>query len=182
LKRIDDLIVYKSWGCVLMKKAAMLMFIFSALFLVSGCGEKGINEDDVKQFVMEYKTNQYTVEDASNPPTGIEIGEKVKPFLSEEEYNYFMRSSYFHLITVVAENTGYKSRLKDIILEKIEETDDGSINYKYTMKVEYYHDSFSELVETKGQLTIQYDGEQYQITRDWEQPNDFVQQAILKKK
>jgi hypothetical protein len=165
-----------------MKKAGMLMFIFSALFLVSGCSEKGINEDDVKEFVMEYKTNQYTVEDASNPPTGIEIGEKVKPFLSEEEYTDLMRTRNFQIVTIVAENTGYESKLKDVILERTEETDDGSINYNYTMKVEYYNDSFLELVETKGQLTIQYNGEQYQITRDWEQPNDFVQQAILKKK
>jgi hypothetical protein len=48
--------------------------------------------------------------------------------------------------------------------------------------VKYYDDSFSELVETKGQMTIQYDGEDYKITRDWEQPNQFIREVFLKKK
>jgi hypothetical protein len=158
------------------------MLLICMLFVFSGCSNNAFDENEVKEFVMEYKTNQYTVEDASNPPTAVEIGEKVKPYLSEEEYENFFINRYFRFITVVAENTGYSSELQDVILEKTEENEDGSVDYDYTVSVKYYDDSFSELVETKGQMTIQYDGEDYKITRDWEQPNQFIREVFLKKK
>jgi hypothetical protein len=88
---------------------------------------------------------------------------------------------YFNFITEVAKNTGNKSTLEDVALEKTEENDDGSFDYDYTITVKYYNDSYSELVETKGQLTIKLVGEQYLITRDWEQPNQFIEEAILKR-
>ncbi len=158
------------------------MLLIGMFLIVSGCSNNAFDENEVKEFVMEYKTNQYMVEDASDPPTAVEIGEKVKSYLSEEEYEHFFIRRYFRFITVVAENTGYSSELQDVILEKTEENEDGSVDYDYTVSVKYYDDSFSELVETKGQMTIQHDGEDYKITRDWENPNQFVQEAILKKK
>lgn len=85
-----------------MKKYTLFMLFIGMILVVSGCSDNVFNENDVKEFVMEYKTNQYTIEDASNPPSAVEIGEKVKPYLSEEEYEYFLVRRYFNFITVVA--------------------------------------------------------------------------------
>ncbi|WP_010095632.1 hypothetical protein [Ornithinibacillus scapharcae] len=164
-----------------MKKSIWNLLLIGMIIALSSCTDTDVyNDKDIKNFVKEYKTKQYAVENPSNPPTAVEIGERVKPFLTEEEYDYFYKRRYFHFINVVAKNTGYKSKVQDITLEKTEENEDGTVDYDYVLTVEYYHDNFSEAVETKGQLTIQYNGENYKITRDWEQPNQFVQEAILK--
>jgi hypothetical protein len=160
------------------KRLYGIMLLIGMLLALSGCGNSVFNEKDIKEFVMEYKTNQYTVEDPSNPPTAVEIGESVKAYLSKEEYENLIKNRYFHFITVIVENTGKKVELQDVILEKVEENDDGSVDYNYTLEINYYDDHASDIVKKDGQMTIQHDG-QYKITRDWEKPTEFEKEAFL---
>lgn len=58
--------------------------------------------------------------------------------------------------------------MEDVVLKKEKENADGTINYKFTLKLKFYDASTSETVEKNGQLTISYkDG--LIITRDWEE-------------
>ncbi|MEN2766259.1 hypothetical protein [Ornithinibacillus xuwenensis] len=161
-----------------MKNIMGILFLTSMFFVVTACGGNVFNEDSIKEFVMEYKTDQYTVKNPSNPPTAVEIGERVKPYLSEEEYNSFMTNRYFNIITVVAKNTRKSIEVQDVVLEKVEENEDGSIDYNYTLQLKYYDNHFEDIIEKEGQMTIQHNG-QYIITRDWEKPNQYEQDAIL---
>jgi hypothetical protein len=65
------------------------MLFIVVLVMMIACSNEVYEEVDIKEFVMEYKTEQYTVEDPSNPPTAIEIGERVKLIYQKKKMKTF---------------------------------------------------------------------------------------------
>lgn len=158
-----------------MKK--ILLFALTILLLLGmvGCfGSPSKNEIEptVLEFIKEYKTKQYTVEDPGNPPSIEEIGEKVKPYLSNEVYEKQNINRTFDIPAKVAAKTNSSIEVKDVALEKIK-SDENSTKYKYTVQLVFDNGSSSETVEKKGELTIT-NGDEPIITRDWENRNSQI--------
>ncbi|MFD1039836.1 hypothetical protein ACFQ3N_15730 [Virgibacillus byunsanensis] len=161
-----------------MRKMIGILLLVVMMFGMTSCSSEAMNNDDVKTFVKEYKTEQYTIENPDDPLTGLEIGEKVKPFLSEEELENLMKNRVFSIAPTIAKNIGKSVELEGVRLEKEQENDNGSIDYTYTLKLKYYDDHSSVVVAKKGELTIK-NNDGLKITRDWEKPTEFEQYAIL---
>ncbi|MFD2444762.1 hypothetical protein ACFSO7_12375 [Bacillus sp. CGMCC 1.16607] len=138
------------------------------LLMIAGliaCSKETVKEEDVLKLVNDYKTVQYNIKDSSNPPTGIEIGEKVKRFFSKEGFDRQMANQVFQIGPDIAKKTNKSIKFENIKLEKTKENKNGEINYSYTLKLKFYDASSTEFVEKKGQLTIKG----LKITRDWEE-------------
>ncbi|WP_313799242.1 hypothetical protein [Cytobacillus sp.] len=130
-------------------------------------------EEEVYQFVTEYKIIQYTIEDPAYSPTGIEISERVKDFLSEDAYKKQMANRFYDTAPLIAQQTNKSIALSDIKIEKEKEKENGMIDYNYTMKIQIYDNQSSKEIAIKGQLTIANDDE-LKITRDWEDRKGLV--------
>jgi len=149
-----------------MRKVFGLLALFTMILSLVACSsEEVVKEEDVLKLVKEYKTQQYTIKDPSNPSTGIEIGEKVKNFFSEKEFEKQMANRTFEIAPNIAKRTNKSIELEDVVLEKGKENENGKIDYNYTLKLKFYDGKINEVVEKKGQLSI----EGLQITRDWEE-------------
>ncbi|WP_010095120.1 hypothetical protein [Ornithinibacillus scapharcae] len=162
-----------------MKKLLQVLFIVVFLF-VAGCDAETSKENEVKEFVTEYKTKQHTIEDPSNMPTGLEIIERIKPYLSEEEYEKLLVNRGLDYIPKVATNISASVEVQDVELTKTEDNEDGTTDYDFVLELKFYNEDFSEVVTKEGQLTIQEENG-YKVTRDWEKPTQFEQDAISKK-
>lgn len=153
---------------MLKKFFALLSVFFIAVALV-GCGNEGaIDDKAVLKFLKDYKTEQYTIENPSNPPTEIEIAEKVKGFLSEEVLKKQEANRVFGLATNYAKKTNTKIELEDVTIEKDKQNKDGTVDYNYTATLKLNNGKTTEKIKKKGQLTISNDGN-LKITRDWEE-------------
>ncbi len=93
-----------------MRKLLGLLFLFLMLISVSACNNDVIKED-VMSFIQEYKTEQYTIKDPKNAPTGIEIGQKVKKYLSEDVYEQLSKE----LLDLAAREEVFFKKLKKAI-------------------------------------------------------------------
>ncbi len=150
-----------------MKKILSILLLSSMLVSLIACSNEKIKDEDVESFVTEYKTIQYNIKDPTNSPSGIEIGEEVKKYLSEDVINKHNANRVFQIAPDIAKKTNKSIELEDVLLEKEKENADGTINYNFTLKLKLYDDSISETVEKNGELTIsKEDG--FIITRDWE--------------
>lgn len=89
-----------------MKKIHSIFLVSIMLASLFACSNEKVKDKDVKNFVMEYKTIQYTIEDPINAPSGIEIGEKVKAYLSENVFNKHNANRIFQLAPDIAKKTG----------------------------------------------------------------------------
>jgi len=162
-----------------MKKMLSLFFILLMLVSLFACSKEIVKDEDIKKFVTEYKTIQYTIKEPTNAPSGIEIGEQVKKYLSEDVFSKHNANRTFQIAPDIAKRTGKSIELDDILLEKEKEkeNDNGTINYSFTLKLKFYDASTSETVEKNGQLTISNkDG--FLITRDWENNENFVRDFL----
>ncbi|MBS4192479.1 hypothetical protein KHA94_20190 [Bacillus sp. FJAT-49705] len=150
-----------------MKKTFGILVLFIMIISLIACSKETvkIKEEDVLNFVKDYKAEQYNIKDPSNPPSGIEIGEKVKGFFSDEEFEKQMANRVFQIAPDIAKKTNKSIELEDVKLEKEKENEDGTINYKYTLILKFYDDKASDVIEKKGELTI----EGLKIIRDWEE-------------
>ncbi|TFB13777.1 hypothetical protein E3U55_15345 [Filobacillus milosensis] len=79
----------------------------------------------------------------------------------------------------VAQAVDKKVKLKDVTLEKVEENEDGSIDYDYMLEINYYDEESEEIIEKAGELTITND-DGWQIIRDWEKITKFEKEAMRK--
>lgn len=150
-----------------MRKSLGFLFISAILLSVVACSNDEIKEEDVMSFVQEYKTEQYTIKDPTKAPTGIEIGQKVKKYLSEDVFEQQMANRNFELAPNVAKEQDKSIELQEVLLEKEKENDDGTIDYYYTLKLKFYDGQSSEIVIKKGELTISNE-DGLKITRDWD--------------
>lgn len=150
-----------------MKKILRAFVLSIMLISLLACSNEKIKYEDVKSFVTEYKTIQYTIKDPSNPPSGIEIGEEVKRYLSEDVFKKHNANRVFQIAPDIARKTNKSIELEGLLLEKEKENADGTIDYKFILKLKFYDASTSETVEKNGQLTISNKNGLI-ITRDWE--------------
>ncbi|KAB2338411.1 hypothetical protein F7731_02290 [Cytobacillus depressus] len=149
-----------------MKGIFRLSLLFTMIIGLIACSSKEVvKEEDVLNLVKDYKTEQYNIKDPSNSPTGVEIGEKVKKYFLEKEFEKQMANRVFQIAPDIAKKTNKSIELNDVILEKGKENEDGTIDYNYTLKLKFYDDHSNDVIEKKGQLTI----EGLKITRDWEE-------------
>ncbi|MDX8367932.1 hypothetical protein [Cytobacillus sp. IB215665] len=137
-----------------------------AIFLISSvaCSNEVVNEEEVHELVMAYKKEQYTIEDPSSPPSGLDISENVSGYLSEAALNEQNVGRIFELAPNVAKKLNKSIELVDVILEKYEENENSSIDYNYTLTLKIGAD---EIIEIDGQLTISNDNG-LKITRDFD--------------
>lgn len=153
----------------MVKKFFALLSVFFIAVVLVGCGnERTIDEKAVLNLLKDYKTEQYTIQDPSNPPTEIEIADKVKGFLSEEVLKKQEANRVFSLAPNYAKKTNTKIELEDVTIEKDKENKDGTVDYNYTVTLKLNNGKTTEKIKKKGQLTISNDGN-LKITRDWEE-------------
>ncbi|WP_066299192.1 hypothetical protein [Bacillus sp. FJAT-29937] len=155
-----------------MKKVFGFLFVLLIGVIAAACSNETVKNEDVEKLVKEYKTEQYHITDPANPPTGIEIGEKVKKYLSEDAFAKLNANRVFQLAPKFAKQTNKTIELEDIVLEKIKEHDDGRIDYKYTLKLKVSYEQPNEsyeIFDKEGQLSVSNTNEGLKITRDWEQ-------------
>ncbi|MCA1026036.1 hypothetical protein LCM23_08015 [Cytobacillus kochii] len=160
-----------------MKRIILFTVTFMCLFFISACSEdsnssSNADEKEVKEFLSQYKSYQYTIENPKNPPTADEIGEKVKPFLSDEEYEKQFANRAFDIPAEVASKTNNSIALDDVTLEKVE-SEEESEKYKYTLHLIFSDNGSEESIDRKGEITVKTNNEM-KITRDWENRNNEI--------
>ncbi|WP_102691905.1 hypothetical protein [Rummeliibacillus pycnus] len=148
-----------------MKIIVRMLVLCMIMFTLFACGKDQPSDKDVLKLLQDYKTVQYNIKDPLNPPSGTEIGEKVKGYFSEDEFEKQMANRVFQIAPEIAKVSNRSIKLENVNLKKSKENKDGTIDYKYTLKLKFYDDQSSEVIEKKGQLTV--DG--LTITRDWEE-------------
>lgn len=150
-----------------MRKTLGLFVVLIIGVMAAACSNETIKTDDVGKLVKEYKAGQYNIKDPDNLPTGIEIGNKVKKYLSKEAFDHLNANRVFQIAPDFVKKTNKTIELEDIILEKEKENEDGTIDYKYTLKLKVSDEQSNEVYEKKGQLSVSNNGH-LKITRDWE--------------
>ncbi|WP_102275384.1 hypothetical protein [Cytobacillus massiliigabonensis] len=141
--------------------------LLAVLLFMPQLPSNSISEKEINQFVTEYKTIQYTIEDPVHSPTGIEISEKVKEYLTEDAYKKQMANRVYDTAPIIAQQTNQSISLVEVSLVKEKEKDNGMIDYNYTTRIKIYDNQSSKEIEIKGQLTISNE-DGLKITRDWE--------------
>lgn len=161
-----------------MKKMLSLLLPLMLFGIVVACSNKVIKDEDVMNFVKEYKIEQYTIKDPTNAPTESEIATKVKGYLSEEVFNKHNANRIFHIAPYIAKKTNKSIELEDVILERKKENDNGTIDYNFILKLKFEDDKSSEVVEKKGQLTISNE-DGLKITCDWEEKTTKIDNEVF---
>ena len=153
-----------------MKRILITLLVLLVGTVAIACNNETIKTEDVEKLVKEYKTEQYNIKEPTSPPTGIEIGNKVKKYLSKEAYEKLKANRTFQIAPDFAITTNKSIELEDVILKKEKEYDNGTEDYSYTLKLKIYDDDprLGEVFEKKGQFTISNDGG-LKITRDREE-------------
>ena len=150
------------------KTLGTLLSFFMIISFVAACNSgSAINEDEVLNLVKKYKTEQYTIQDPADTPTPNEIADKVKNYLSKEALEKQQSNRIFVLAPDLSKKTNKSLKFEEIVLEKEKENEDGTIDYKYTLKLKLYDEQSSEILEVDGQLTVSNE-DGLVITRDWE--------------
>ncbi|WP_286228449.1 hypothetical protein [Neobacillus mesonae] len=149
-------------------KKILGLFIFLIIGVIAtACSNETIKTKDVEKFVKEYKSEQYNLKDPANLPTGIEIGDKVKQYLSIDAFDKLNANRVFQIAPDFVKKTNKTIELEDVILEKEKENEDGTIDYNYTLKLKVSDKQSSEVIEKKGQISVSND-DGLKITRNWE--------------
>ncbi|NHM33732.1 hypothetical protein [Neobacillus terrae] len=112
------------------------LFMLILIVGLFGCSKNSINENDVLEILKTYKTEQYTIEEPSNPPTNDEIVQHVKPFLSEKALEKLNANRVFSIAPDIATNTNKPIKVNDVQIEKSEKNEDGTVDYTYTLEIQ----------------------------------------------
>ena len=154
------------------KTLGILLSFIMVIAFMAACSNSDINENEVLNLVSKYKTEQYTILDPGNTPTPNDIADKVKGYLSKDALEKQQANRIFGLAPDLAKKTNKSLKFEEIKLEKVKENEDGTINYKYTLKLKLYDQQSSEILEVDGQLSVSNDNGLV-ITRDWENKRVF---------
>ncbi|MFJ5748482.1 hypothetical protein ACIQX3_20280 [Peribacillus frigoritolerans] len=96
--------------------------------------KEDVTKEAIEKFVKDYSTERYTVKDPSNPPSSDEIANKVKEYLSKDEYDAQIANRYYSIPSMVAKEVNKSIEVQDLNLEEQSKNDDSTIDYKYTIK------------------------------------------------
>ncbi|MGE7596384.1 hypothetical protein ACQKMY_25105 [Peribacillus frigoritolerans] len=154
------------------KKILSLLFLFVLFIGVVACNKDVAKEEvakkaDIEKFVKDYSTERYTVKDPSNPPSSDEIANKIKEYLSKDEYDAQIANRYYSIPSMVAKEVNKSIEVQNLNLEEQSENDDSTIDYKYTIKFKLYDEESSKVYDKEGELTISTKDNELKITRDW---------------
>jgi hypothetical protein len=155
-----------------MMKCLRLFFLIIIAGLV-GCTNNAVDDNEVLDLLKTYKTEQYTIDNPSNPPTNDEIVQQVKPYLSEEALEKLIANRVFSIAPDIATNTNKPIMLNDVQIEKAKTKDDGTVDYTYTLDIQSGDDSDAEIIRINGQLTVSSE-DGLKITRDWEEVDKLM--------
>ena len=87
-----------------MKKIINILLVLIIGVIATACSKETIKTEDVEKFVKEYKAEQYNIKDPTTPPTGIEIGNNVKKYLSEKAFDKLEANRTFQIAPDFAQN------------------------------------------------------------------------------
>lgn len=146
------------------RKLGVLLLLIMTLALVA-CGQEKASDTEVLKLLTDYKSVQYNIKDPSKPPSETEISEKVKGYFSKDAFEKQMTDRVFQIAPVIAKASNKSIQLENVQLMKSKENKDGTIDYTYKLKLKFYDNQTTEIIEKNGQLTV--DG--LKITRDWEE-------------
>lgn len=153
-----------------------VMFFLIILITTTACNNS-IDQEAIK-FATEFKTIQYEVLDFRNPPNVEEITEKLKPYLSDEEFKKQHANRVFDLPIKLAKELQYNILVQDITFEKYEENNDDSLKFNYQMDLILKDEdgNINYNITKNGQMTVTKTKKEWKISRDWDEklnPNDF---------
>ena len=142
----------------------LLCFILMGLM---ACSKDTAKEEDIEEFVKNYSAERYNMKDPANPPTSDDIADRVKKYLSKEEYDKQLANRYYALPSMLAKEVHKSIEVQDLVLEEQNKNEDGSIDYTYTLKIKLYDGQQSKVYDKKGELTISQKENELKITRDF---------------
>ncbi|MGE7759715.1 hypothetical protein [Peribacillus sp. NPDC097895] len=151
----------------IIKKILSLLFLFVLFMGVVACNKDVAKEADIEKFIKDYSTERYNVKDPSNSPSSDEIANKVKEYLSKDEYDAQIANRYYSIPSMVAKEVKKSIEVQNLILEEQSKNDDSTIDYKYTIKFKLYDEELSKVYDKEGELTISTKDNELKITRDW---------------
>ncbi|MCK2020903.1 hypothetical protein [Peribacillus frigoritolerans] len=166
----------------IIKKILSLLFLFVLFISAVACNKDVIKENSEEKPLKEenvvkveeaeilfnnYSKELYTIKDPSNPPTFDEIAEKIKLYLTEEQYNAEIANRKFQIPELVSKQINKSIEVQDVKLEEQRKNGDGKIDYLYTTKFKVYDRNSSKIYEKEGELTISTTNNELKIDRDW---------------
>ncbi|MCU6602193.1 hypothetical protein OCO53_17130 [Peribacillus frigoritolerans] len=166
----------------IIKKILSLLFLVVLFISAVACNKDVIKENSEEKPLKEenvvkveeaeilfnnYSKELYTIKDPSNPPTFDEIAEKIKLYLTEEQYNAEIANRKFQIPELVSKQINKSIEVQDVKLEEQSKNDDGTIDYLYTTTFKVYDENSSEIYEKEGELTISTTNNELKIDRDW---------------
>lgn len=129
--------------------------------------ENVVKEEEAEKLFKDYSTELYTVKDPSNPPKFDEIAEKIKGYLTEDQYNAEIANRKFQIPELVSKQINKSIEVQDVKLKEQSKNDDGTIDYLYTTTFKVYDKSSSKMYEKKGELTLSTSNNELKIDREW---------------
>jgi hypothetical protein len=156
-----------------LKKTLLLMLLFITFFSLVGCGneEEKIIQQEIEDFVKEYKSTLYSVDDPLNPPSALEVSQNARHYLAKDEFENLMANRIFDLASNTAKSLNKQIVLEDVIFDKVTFNDDGGAwDCEITLKIKLFDQQSSGIFEKKGQLSIMRNSnDALMIVRDWEE-------------
>jgi hypothetical protein len=166
----------------IIKKILSVLFLVVLFISAVACNKDVIKENSEEKSLKEvnvvkveeaeklfnnYSKELYTIKDPSNPPTFDEIAEKIKVYLTEDQYNAEIANRKFQIPELVSKQINKSIEVQDVKLEEQSKNDDGKIDYLYTTTFKVYDENSSKIYEKEGELTISTTNNELKIDRDW---------------
>lgn len=149
-----------------MKKIMWFLLLVLSVVTLSACQNDEDNvTEEVKEFVMEYKSLTHNVDSQVEKDIS-EVLEAVKPYLSDEWYEMNEKDKRVNFPESYAHVSGNDIILNDVVINELKENEDGegyAVEYTLLLTVGF------EKVEKQGEMKIiKGDGKGFIITYDWE--------------
>ncbi|MEW5552646.1 hypothetical protein ABGT24_11230 [Peribacillus frigoritolerans] len=155
----------------IIKKILSVLFLVVLFISAVACNKDVIKEKSEEKLVKEENVVKveeaeklfnnyskelelYTIKDPSNPPTFDEIAEKIKVYLTEDQYNAEIANRKFQIPELVSKQIYKSIEVQDVKLEEQSKNGDGKIDYLYTTTFKVYDGNSSKIYEKEGELTI----------------------------
>ncbi|MFE4814537.1 hypothetical protein ACFQ9Y_26050 [Peribacillus simplex] len=123
--------------------------------------------EEAEKLFKGYYTARYTIKDPANPPTSDEIADRIKGYLSEDEYNAQILNRFYYMPALVAKEIKKSIEVQSVKLEEQSINEDGTVDYTYTTVFNVYDENSSKIYKKEGELTIAIIDNELKVTRDW---------------
>ncbi|PEZ74658.1 hypothetical protein CN380_23745 [Bacillus sp. AFS017274] len=123
--------------------------------------------EEAEKLFKGYYTVRYTIKDPANPPAFNEIADRIKGYLSEDEYNAQILNRFYSMPALVAKEIKKSIEVQSVKLEEQSINEDGTVDYTYTTVFKVYDENSSKIYKKEGELTITIIDNELKVTRDW---------------